>query len=269
MRTRPCVLVFSGLDPSGGAGLQADIQAITALGAHALPLVTVLTVQDNDRVFGLHPVSPLILQQQAQALIHKIPIAAIKIGIVGTLANAEVIAACIRQLRIQQSDLPVILDPVLASGHGDALALENAIQVLAPLLPLATVITPNLPEAIALCGNLQIEKQAQILLEQGCQNVLIKGGHGSGTEVENHWFSQDGVTRSWRWSRLPGAFHGSGCTLASALAALLAQGCTMETAMHSAQEYCQHALDSAFAIAPGQAIPNRRNLSNFSLSQST
>ncbi len=265
MQTRSCVLVFSGLDPSGGAGLQADIQAITALGSHPLPLVTVLTVQDNDRVFGLHPVSPLILQQQAQVLIDKVPIpgiAAIKIGIVGTLHNARVIADCIRQLRAKQLDLPVVLDPVLASGHGDALALENAIQVLTPLLPLATVITPNLPEAMALCGNnLPLEKQAQSLLDQGCQNVLIKGGHGSGTEVENHWFNQNGMTRSWRWLRLSGAFHGSGCTLASAIAALLAQGYMMEAAMQSAQAYCQQALGSAFMIADGQAMPNRSHIS--------
>ncbi len=261
MQTRSCVLVFSGLDPSGGAGLQADIQAIMALGSHPLPLVTVLTVQDNDRVFGLHPVSPLILQQQAQVLMDKTQIAAIKIGIVGTLANAEVIADCIGQLRAKQGDVPVILDPVLASGHGDALALENAIQVLTPLLPLATVITPNLPEAMALCGNnLPLEKQAQSLLDQGCQNVLIKGGHGSGAGVENHWFNQNGMTRSWRWSRLPGTFHGSGCTLASAIAALLAQGYTMEAAMQSAQAYCQQALNSAFMIADGQAIPNRSTI---------
>jgi hydroxymethylpyrimidine/phosphomethylpyrimidine kinase len=256
--TRPSVLVFAGADPSGGAGIQADGQAIAALAAHPLSVITALTIQDNDRVFSVHPVPVLLVQQQAQALLNKIAISAIKIGIVANRANAEAIAAIVQQLRQQQPDLPVVFDPVLASGHGDALAVGDAVQAIAPLIEIATLITPNLPEASALCGgDRRAESQADALLRRGCRHVLIKGGHGPADgNVVNRWFSE-GVSRSWNWPRLPGAFHGSGCTLASAIAALLANGNTMEHSIDLAQAYCQRALESSYAIADGQRIPNR------------
>lgn len=253
---RPCVLVFAGSDPSGGAGIQADIEAVSTLGAHPLPVITALTVQDNDRVYSVHPVPAVLVQQQAQALLDKIEIAAIKIGIVGNRANADAIAELIKIVKVRRPDLPVVFDPVLASGHGDALAVENAVEAIAPLLSVATLITPNLPEAIALCGgDRRLEMQVETLLHT-CSHVLIKGGHGSEDKVTNRWFTQ-GVSRSWTWPRLPGAFHGSGCTLASAIAALLANGQTMVDAIDLAQGYCQEALESAYSIAEGQRIPNR------------
>ena len=253
---RPCVLVFAGLDPSGGAGIQADIEAIAAMGAHALPIVTSLTVQDNDRVFSVHAVDAAIVRQQAQALMAKLSIAAIKIGIVGSHDNVAVIAETILALRAGQPDLPVVLDPVLASGHGHALARENAVHMLEPLRSLATLITPNLPEAVALCdGATALELQLAHLLRDTA-HVLIKGGHGAGDTVVNRWFNGS-KHRSWQWPRLPGEFHGSGCTLASAIAACLAQGQTMETALHDAQAITQHSLEKAYAIADGQLIPCR------------
>lgn len=253
---RPCVMVFAGLDPSGGAGIQADIEAISAMGAHALPIVTTLTVQDNDRVFAVHAVDAAIVRQQAQALMSKLSIAAIKIGIVGSHENAAVIADIIQTLRISQPDLPVVMDPVLASGHGDALARENAVQMLGPLRSLATLITPNLPEAAALSdGTNALERQLAHLLCDST-HVLIKGGHGDGDEVVNRWFTGS-RHRSWHWPRLPGEFHGSGCTLASAIAACLACGQTMETALNDAQAFTQHSLGHAYAIADGQLIPCR------------
>lgn len=255
--TRRCVLVFAGSDPSGGAGIQADIEAIGALGAHALPVITVLTVQDNDRVFAVHPVPAELLRQQAQALLNKIDIAAIKIGIVGNRDNAEAIAEIIKMIKVRQPDLPVVLDPVLASGRGDALAAESAVHALAPLLPVATLLTPNLPEAVVLChGERRIEAQVEQLL-QLCPNILIKGGHGADSvKVTNRWFNGS-ATRSWTWPRLEGAFHGSGCTLASAVAALLANGRALVDAIDLAQGYCHQALESAYAIADGQRIPHR------------
>jgi hydroxymethylpyrimidine/phosphomethylpyrimidine kinase len=145
----------------------------------------------------------------------------------------------------------------LASGHGDALAGEDALQVMLPLLPLATLITPNLPEVAALCtGDRRAESQAETLMQRGCRNVLIKGGHAADAKVVNRWFGKDG-SRSWSWQRLPGAFHGSGCTLASAIAALLAQGKSMEQALEAGQAFCHEALAQAYSIAPGQSIPNR------------
>lgn len=240
---KPCVLVFSGLDPSGGAGIQADIEAIAAQGAHALPIVTALTVQDNQRVFEVAPVDAGLLTRQAALLADSMPIRAVKLGIPGNLANAEAIAGIVLLLRARQPALPVVLDPVLASGHGDALVRGNALAALAPLLAVATVATPNLPEAAA-------------LELSGCPHVLVTGGHGDGDEVVNRWHSRDGM-REWRWPRLPGEFHGSGCTLASSLAARLALGDAMAQALERAQRCCNQSLADSYAIAPGQRIPRR------------
>ena len=240
---RPCVLVFSGLDPSGGAGIQADIEAIAAQGAHALPIVTALTVQDNDRVHEVAPVDAGLITRQARLLVETMTIRAVKLGIPGNLANAEAIAGIVLLLRARQPALPVVLDPVLASGHGDPLARGDALAVLSPLLALATVVTPNLPEAAAL-GHVDVP------------HVLVTGGHGDGDEVVNRWHSREGV-REWRWPRLPGAFHGSGCTLASSLAARLALGDTMAQALERAQRCCNQALADSYAIAHGQRIPRR------------
>jgi len=248
--TLPTVLVFAGVDPSGGAGIAADILAIAAQGAHALPVVTALTVQDNDRVFGVQAVAPEWLRRQALALIDKIAIHAVKIGVPGSAANAAVIAQLIAQLRQSRPDLPVVLDPVLASGHGDVLSRDDAVLALAPLLPVTTVIVPNGPEALALGGE-------ENMLAQGCQHVLVTGGHGDGDSVINRWFDAGGGEREWRWPRLPGEFHGSGCTLASAIAARLAQGVPMQDALDGAQAYCHAALAGAYAIAPGQLMPQR------------
>jgi hydroxymethylpyrimidine/phosphomethylpyrimidine kinase len=255
---RPCVLVFAGADPSGGAGIQADIQAIVAQGAHPLTVITALTVQDNDRVFSVRPVSTDLLQQQAQALIDKIEIAAVKIGIVANASNAQAIAHIIQLLRARKPNLPVVLDSVLASGHGDALGMGDVVQALAPLIDLATLITPNLMEAVALCkGETDIARQAGMLLERGCRNVLIKGGHGpEDQQVQNRWFAY-GNERAWQWTRMPGGFHGSGCTLASAIAGLLACGHSMEEAIDRGQAYCQQALEQAYSIADGQKMPMR------------
>jgi hydroxymethylpyrimidine/phosphomethylpyrimidine kinase len=242
---RPCVLVFAGLDPSGGAGIQADIEAIAAQGAHALPIVTTLTVQDNEHVYDLEPVGDILLRRQAAVLARSTAICAVKVGIPGNLANAEAIADVVRRLREQAPALPVVLDPVLASGHGNRLARGNALAALAPLLDVATVLVPNLPEAAALGARMD-----------RCPHVLVTGGHGNGSEVVNRWTSVEGA-REWRWPRLPGEFHGSGCTLASAIAARLALGEGIAQALENGQRYCNQSLADSYAIAPGQRIPRR------------
>jgi hydroxymethylpyrimidine/phosphomethylpyrimidine kinase len=241
--TRPAVLVFAGLDPSGGAGISADIEAIGAQGAHALPIITALTVQDNNRVHEVVPVDSALIVRQAQLLIASVAIRAVKIGIPGNRANAEAIAGLIAQLRVDFPDLPVVLDPVLASGLGDPLSRGNALDALAPLLKVASVLVPNLPEA-------------ETLGATACEHVLVTGGHASGDDIINRWHHR-GLVRDWRWSRLPGEFHGSGCTLASAIAARLALGEPVEVALARAQQYCAHTLAESYAIAPGQRIPNR------------
>ena len=291
---RPCVLVFAGVDPSGGAGLAADIAAVAGQGAHALTVVTALTAQDNDRVHALWPVEPAQVLAQARALTAAIAVAAVKVGIAGSAANARAIADVIAALRARRPDLPVVLDPVLASGHGDALARGDAIAALAPLLPLATVLTPNGPEARALAArygaaaaassgagagaDAAAGAQAQALRALGCRHVLITGGHdedghdgghdgGPAGEVLNRWFGPGAApaadppdpqaARVWRWPRLAGGFHGSGCTLASAIAGQLALGAPLGRALELAQRYCHAALRDAYAIAPGQRIPLR------------
>ena len=237
------VLVFSGLDPSGGAGMAADLLAIAAQGAHALPVVTALTVQDQNRVYGVEPVDAAMLERQARALSASTRIDAVKIGIPGNRANAHAIAQMIRRLRERSPELPVVLDPVLASGNGDALAQGDARAALGPLLALATVVVPNLAEAAALDL-------------AACQHVLVTGGHGTGPDVVNRWRG-GGRERAWTWPRLAGEFHGSGCTLAAAIAARLALGETVEEALGNAQAYVQHTLAHAFSIGPGQRIPRR------------
>jgi hydroxymethylpyrimidine/phosphomethylpyrimidine kinase len=284
---RPCVLVFAGLDPSGGAGLTADAQAMAGQGVHGLTVCTALTVQDNDRVYGVQPVAAELVLRQAQALAGKMAISAIKIGITGSAANAQAIAEFIVWLRARgdampRPELPVVLDPVLASGHGDLLSRDDAVQALAPLLPLTTVLTPNAPEAQALSDANQPDAQAQALRARGCRHILITGGHGDGDEVINRWYgpgaadastrmagdSAGGPTalapghagtqhRTWRWPRIDGAFHGSGCTLASAIAGQLALGLPTAVALEHAQHYVYHALREAYAIARGQRIPLR------------
>jgi hydroxymethylpyrimidine/phosphomethylpyrimidine kinase len=256
--SRPCVLVFAGLDPSGGAGVQADIEAINAMGAHALPVITTLTVQDNDRVHAVYPVDAGILREQVRVLCKKFRIAAVKIGITGSTDNAAVIVETIQQLRHPKPDLPVVLDPVLASGHGDALTREDAVGMIRPLQSQATLITPNLPEAVRLCaGETSLAAQAVQLLK--CTpHVLIKGGHGQDEKITNTWFSR-AHEQSWQWPRLSGGFHGSGCTLASAIAACLATERDMQAALSLAQSYVNASLANAYAIADGQQIPARVN----------
>ena len=253
---RPSVLVFAGSDPSGGAGLQADLHAIAAQHAHALTVVTAVTVQDNDRVYSVNAVEPDLVLAQARAVSAKIEVAAVKLGIPGSVANARAVAEMLQELRQHNPALPVVLDPVLASGKGHTLADGDAIEAVMILLAHATLVLPNLPEASALCnGERRMEEQAVQLLAK-CPNVLIKGGHGSGPEVVNVWFASEGQ-RTWKWPRLKGEFHGTGCTLAAAVAGQLARGIALPEALDAAQAYVHRTLASAYVIAAGQRIPDR------------
>ncbi len=257
-RTRRSVLVFSGLDPSGGAGMAADVEAIGAAAAHALPIVTALTVQDNDRVYQVCPVDAGILLRQADVLLRKIPISAVKVGIVGNRVNADAIGEILLRLRQRHPDLPVVLDTVLGSGHGFSLADGSPEEALSPLIPLATLVTPNLPEAARLAPHAEtVEEQAAHLLSLGAKEVLIKGGHSDDPDVVvNRWF-RAGKQRQWQWSRMNGEFHGTGCTLASGVAGYLARGFVMEEALLKGQQLCRDAISNAFSIAKGQKIPDR------------
>jgi hydroxymethylpyrimidine/phosphomethylpyrimidine kinase len=195
-------------------------------------------------VHAVRPVDADLVLLQAEALLASCAIDAVKIGIPGNRANACAIAGLLQRLRAADPDVPIVLDPVLASGRGDALGAGDPLAGLAELLPLATIALPNEPEAHALGA-------------AACPQLLITGGHGDGGFVVNRWYRDGELLRDWRWPRLPGEFHGSGCTLAGALAGRLALGESMIDALGAAQAYCHAALAESFAIAPGQRIPRR------------
>lgn len=253
--TVPVVLVFSGLDPTGGAGLAADLEAIASQGCHPAPVATALTVQDTRDVLRFEPVAPGLLVEQARAVLEDMPVAAVKIGMVGTATVAE----CIHTLLAERPELPVVLDPVLGSGVGTPLAEPGLEQALTSLLvPLATVATPNGPEALRLVPEADSPEAAALaLLEAGCGHVLLTGGHEAGDAVVNRLYGGRRLLETFRWERLPGAFHGSGCTLAGALAGLLAQGREIFGAVHQAQQYTHEALRAAYRAGRGQRLPNR------------
>lgn len=261
MTKHPTVLIFAGNDPSGGAGIAADIMAITAQGAHPLPILTALTVQDNNHVYAVHPVGSQTILDQATRVLDQIEIRAIKIGIVGNYHNACAMAKWIKAfLHSAQKNIPVILDPVLSSGQGDSLSTHSPLDTIMPLLEVATLITPNTLEAQQLSpGAHTRQEQAEQLIKRGIPHVLIKGGHdvSNPTIVNNSWFSEQGE-KKWSFKRQPYTLHGSGCTLASAISAYLARGIAMEDALTQAQHYTQSAIQSAYAIASGQCILNRQ-----------
>jgi len=243
----PVVLTFAASDPTGGAGLQADILAIAALGCHPVSVVTALTVQDTRGVSGMRAVEASLVVEQARRLLADIPVAAFKTGVLGSAENVGAIAA----LLAEYPDLPLVVDPVLASGRGDALASEASLLAMKEkLIPLATVATPNSVEARRLGGERE-------LLALGCRFVLVTGTHADTAEVVNTLYDAGGVAREDRWPRLPGNYHGSGCTLASAIAASMAKGEDVKEAVGSAQEYTWKALAAGFRPGAGQFIPNR------------
>ena len=251
---RPVTLCFSGLDPSGGAGLQADIEAIAALSGHAAVVCTALTVQDSQRVYGFEPVAARLIRQQAEAVLADLPVAAIKLGMLGSAAIADVIAL----LLVQHPDIPVVLDPVLAANSGGNLAGDDLVRGLFPLFPLATLITPNSVEARRLAGVENLDAAVAALFARGAQNVLLKGGHEPGDVILNQLFSAQGLLRESRLPRLPGEFHGSGCTLAAAIAAGLAAGLALPTAVQQAEAFVASALRQADRPrSAGQFLPLR------------
>lgn len=253
----PLVLTFAASDPSGGAGMQADLLTIASLGCHPLSVLTALTAQDTRGVDGLLALEPAWIERQARLLLEDMPVAAFKIGVLGSAGNAEAVAAILAA----HPRTPVVLDPVLASGRGDPLSDRETVRVLrSALLPRTTVLTPNSVEArqLALAApDADLRGCARALSDLGCRYVLITGTHEAGARVVNTLYDANGTLREDDWPRLPGEFHGSGCTLASALAAQLAKGLEVPEAAHAAQAYTWKALEAAFKPGRGQALPNR------------
>jgi hydroxymethylpyrimidine/phosphomethylpyrimidine kinase len=255
----PIVLVFAASDPSGGAGLQADVLTLASTGCHPLSVVTAITVQDTIGVEALLPMEPEWVADQARCLLEDMPVDAIKLGVLGSVENIAAIA----EIVADYPDVPLIVDPVLASGRGDELATEEMTHALRELLlPHTTIVTPNSVEARRLADFDEDESPtlaacAARLVEAGSQYVLITGTHENTPQVNNTLYDKGGIVRSDSWTRLPGTYHGSGCTLASAIAAMLANGLKIGEAVRDAQDYTWHTLQKAFRPGMGQYIPDR------------
>ena len=248
------MLSIAGHDPGGGAGIQADIETASALGVHAATIISCLTVQDTINVYSLESVSVDLIRQQFETLTNDLAFDSCKIGLIGTAVTAELLV----ELLADKEPL-LILDPILAAGGGKELAAEQLqITIKEKLLPITTLVTPNLPEAQRLTGQSTPEECAATLIHLGCDNALITGGHEEGNEVINRLYNRDGLAGEWNWPRLPGDYHGTGCTLSSAIAALLAKGVKLYPAVEQAQRFTQNTLLSASTIGQGQLIPNRR-----------
>lgn len=256
MNTPPIVLAISGLDPSGGAGLAADIQSISALGCHCAPVAAALTVQDTRDVIELVPVDANLVIAQARAVLEDLPVAAIKIGLLGSMAAIEAVHTLLRDY----PNLPVVLDPILAAGGGSELTDSASIDCLrSQLLPLTTLLTPNTLEAQRLAPEADsLDACAMALLDSGCDYVLLTGTHAATAQVENRLYGDLRCIEQFSWPRLEPSYHGSGCTLAASLAALIAQGESIVAAARSAQEYTQRTLRAAFRPGMGQWIPQRQ-----------
>jgi hydroxymethylpyrimidine/phosphomethylpyrimidine kinase len=254
---RPVVLSFAASDPTSGAGLQADLLTIASLGAHPASVITAITVQDTHGVQAVRALEADLVAAQAQALLADMPAAAFKLGVLGSADNASTVAAVLAS----HPRVPAVIDPVLASARGDALADAATLETLRErLLPRATVLTPNSLEARQLANaapDADLADCARRLCAAGCRYVLVTGTHEAGPEVVNTLYGASGAVREDRWPRLAGSFHGSGCTLASALAVFLARGLAVPEAARRAQDYTWRALEAGYRPGGGQQIADR------------
>jgi hydroxymethylpyrimidine/phosphomethylpyrimidine kinase len=255
----PAVLTFAATDPTSGAGLQADILTLASMGCLPLSVVTAITVQDSAGVESFLALDPDWVADQARCILEDIPVVAFKMGV---LASPEIVTV-VAEVVSDYPDIPLVLDPVFASGRGDEFGGDDIVSAIRELLvPQSTVVTPNIPELRRLSDSDDEDDAdhgecARRLLDMGCEYVLVTGTHDATASVINTLHHRDGVVRSDSWQRLPGSYHGSGCTLASAIAANLARGLEVSDAVYEAQDYTWRALQRAFRPGMGQYIPDR------------
>jgi len=248
------VLIIAGSDSGGGAGIQADIKTVTMQGAFAATAITALTAQNTLGVFGVLPIPPAFIRQQIEVVLDDIGADAVKTGMLHDAAVIETVAAV---LAVRAPDVPLVVDPVMVAKGGAPLIEPSAIDALKRLLiSRATVLTPNLPEAEILVGHaigdlVAMQGAAQELLRLGCRAVLLKGGHLAGDTVHDVLASESGQ-HVWDSPRIDTRHtHGTGCTLASAVAAGLAQGREIAEAVECARDYVRRAIASAPGIGQG------------------
>ncbi len=247
--------MLSGLDPSGGAGIQADIQAITSLGGHPLPVLTCLTVQDTNNVYGAEAVNAELIRQQLRCLAGDIPVHAIKTGAMGNAAVVDVLMEFLES----RPDVPLIVDPVIKAVGGGDLADDELVRAMKEkLFPRAEMITPNGVELVQLGSSDNEDQAAANLLKAGCRSVLATGGHGTGIHIINTLYNHSPEPMHWEVERVGrNEFHGTGCTLAAAIAAGIACGLSARAAISQAQNYVHRTLLNALTIGQGQRIPDR------------
>ena len=257
----PIVLSFSANDSSGGAGIQADTLTLASMGCHPLSVITAVTVQDTVGVDDVMALDSGWVVDQARAVLEDMPVHVFKIGMLGSVENIAAIA----EIASDYPDIPVVLDPILSSGRGDELVSEDMISAMCELLlPQTTIITPNSIEARRLVQDeaedldeLDLGQCGGQILHMGCEYVLITGAHENTRQVTNTLYTASGIVRSDVWQRLAGSYHGSGCTLASAIAATLANGLPVSDGVYEAQEYTWQTLKAGFHPGMGQYLPDR------------
>jgi hydroxymethylpyrimidine/phosphomethylpyrimidine kinase len=256
---KPLVLCISGLDPSGGAGIQADIESIFYLGCHCCSIVSVLTVQNTNNFSRISPVATEIIEQQFNSIMEDMPIRVIKIGMLGSVEQINSIGKLLKQY----PEIPVVIDPVFASGNGFLVSSDEMLAALKDkLLPHCFLLTPNSQEARRLAGatDISLSQCAEAIQKLGCKNVLIKGTHENEQQIIHHLWEEKKLN-TYQYARLNHDYHGSGCTLASAIAALLAKDFSLEGAVKESLEFTYHSLLHAQVLGKGQLIPDRKSLS--------
>ena len=259
---RPVVLCFSGLDPSGGAGLQADIEAIGQSGAHAAIACTAVTIQSSQQVFGFEACAASLVKAQATAVLDDLPVSAIKSGMLGTTDNIAMLTKLFAD-QVIDNNTPFVLDPVLVANSGGSLGDEKTlVSAFRQLLPYATLITPNTHELRALSGEQDLHVGAKKLCAQGAHAVLVKTSHDFDSgDIEQYLYIQGEMVHKSTLPRLDGEFHGSGCSLASFIAGRLAIGDALIDAVKAADSWITQTLRAADAPHPddtqAQLIPNR------------
>ena len=270
---KPTVMCFSGLDPTGGAGIQADIETLFSIGCHTTPVITALTVQNTQNAADMVATEPALLVQQSRAVLEDMAVQCFKIGLLGSVGCVEVLHTLFKDY----PDIPVVLDPVACAGGAYEFGGEEVLDPVARaggayefggeevlealrnlLLPLTTVLTPNTGEIRRLAPTADsLEACANELLDQGCQHILLTGTHARTPDVINKLFSTHQDVTLFNWPRLEYSYHGSGCTLAAALAGYLAHQINLRDAIQQAQRFTWESLRHGSRMGFGQHIPNR------------
>jgi len=252
---RPIILCFGGLDPTGGAGIQADIEAIFQTGAKAMSIGCAITAQNTKRVYKIKPIAPKWIAWQSQYVLEEFDISAIKIGMCANKTVVKTIAKIVKTL----PQVPMILDPIITSGMGDDLGgTELALAIRKYLLPLSTVITPNMIELQKLSSAEVLENKIADIKNTGCKNILLTATDSSGSKskVTHYWFGKE--QKSFTYPKISGAYHGSGCTLAASLSSFIGQKIPCKKAAKMALNYTWRTIDKSCIMGRQQQLPERK-----------